>query len=166
MMVAAVAALAGAGIAAYSAVQQGNAAKAANDYNAAVARNNALQAKEAAAGNESTAARKASFVLGAQRAGAGAAGIDPNQGSPLSLMTDTAQQTTLDALRIKYGGDTQSAAYLNQGALDVASGRNAQAAGNLGGAATILGGAGRAFGAYYGGAGTAPADPYANGTMG
>lgn len=142
----------GAGVSAYSAVQQGNAAKSAADYNAAVARNNALQAQQVAAGNEAAAARKAQFLLGQQKAAAGASGVDPNSGSPLSLMTDTAQQTTLDALKIRYGGQTNSAAYGNSAVLDVYQGGQAASAGALNAAGTILGTAGRAGLAF----GTAP----------
>jgi hypothetical protein len=139
-----------AAVTAYSTVQQGNAAKASEDYNAAVARNNALQAQQAAAGNEATAARRSQLILGTERAAAGAAGVDPNSGSPLNLMTDTAQQTTLDALKIRYGGATQSGAYLNSGTLDIYQGNQAAAAGRLGATSTILSSAGRAYGAAYG----------------
>lgn len=157
MWVAAVAAVAGAALSAYSSIQQGEAASKAEQYNAQVAANNAQQAKDAAAVNEESSAYRAKLLLASQKAAAGASGIDPNQGSPLSLMTDAAQQTTLDALKIRYGGETQSTAYVNQGQLDRFNAGQYARSGYLRGASTILGSGAMVYGALYGGPGAAPA---------
>ena len=119
-----------------SMIQQSNAAKSASEsaanasrYNAALETQRAQQARDAAAANETTAQLKGKLLISHQRAAAAAAGVDPNNGSPLELMTDTAQQTTLDALRIRYGGAVQSADLVNQAASDTFTAGRYEAAG-------------------------------------
>lgn len=114
-------AAASAALGAFSAIQQGQAQAKADSYNASVAssnaavlRNNAAQAQEVAAQNETDTQYQATRLLSTQKAAAGAAGVDPNSGSPLEVMSSTAMHTTLDALRQKYQGDLEATNYLNQ----------------------------------------------------
>lgn len=111
----------GSALSSLSAIQQGQAQAKADSYNASVAdanatvlRNNAAQAKEVAAQNETDTQYQASRLLSTQKAAAGAAGVDPNEGSPLEVMSATAMHATLDTLRQRYQGDLEATNYLNQ----------------------------------------------------
>lgn len=134
-----------AGAAAYMQSQalqaQGDAAKAAGDYNNQIMQNNAKSAVDAAGVNEQNASYRAKLLLSTQKASAGASGVDPLEGSPLSLRDETTQQSTLDALKIRYGGATQSAAYVNQGQLDLMEGASAQRVAGAQSDAALVGGA-------------------------
>ncbi len=145
----------GAGISAYGAYQQGQAQAAAANYQAQVARNNAIIAKQnadaATAAGENQAEQslmKTGMTVGAARAAAAANGLDPNSGSPLSLQTDTAKTGAVNALTIRnnaawqaYGDQVQGMSQTAQAGLDQAqSGWDAQA-GGMGAATSLLSGA-------------------------
>lgn len=146
---------AGTAVSAISSVAQGNAQANADKYNASVAtldqniaNQNAANATAIAATQESDVKYKAGLQLGAEKAAAGASGADPNSGSPLALMTDTARQTTLDALRTRYQGQltsindqNQALGYGYQAQLDNYDASQAQAGGLLKAGASILNGA-------------------------
>lgn len=137
---AAIALVAATAVSAYSAYQQGQAQKKAEEYNAEVASINATNAKAAAASQETDQQFRSTQLLGAQKAAAGAAGVDPNTGSPLNIMTDTTARATLDQLRTKYQGDVGATSYLNQGGLDTYYAKAYQQAGVNNAAASILNG--------------------------
>jgi hypothetical protein len=147
--------VAGAGIAAYSAVQQGRAQSQAAQYQSAVARNNATMADYNAkvatqtGENEEAAKREQTAqTIGMERAAIGASGLDPNSGSPLRLQSDVARLGELDAatirnnaMRTAYGFKTQGISYGAQAALDESQGRYATKAGNLGAFTSLISGA-------------------------
>src|SRR5678815_675005 len=81
-----------AGISAYGAYQQGQAGEAAGKYQAQVAKNNAIIAEQNAQfelqkGERESEAQnyKTRALLGHQKAGQAASGIDVNTGSPLDV---------------------------------------------------------------------------------
>jgi len=154
---------AGTALSAFSAIQQGNAMASAERYNASIEEQNAANARAVAATQESDIKYKAGLQLGAEKAIAAASGADPNEGSPLQLMTDTAQQTTLDALRAKYQGDVGATNFLNQAQLDRYNAAQDQRSGLLKAGASILNGA-TSYALYssrYGaGGGTSGMGPY------
>lgn len=123
---------------AVGAIQQGQQAQQAYNYNAEVAANNATVARNAAAAQEQQKALETTRLIGTEKAAAGASGVDPNTGSPLAVMTDTAQRGTLDALRLRYQGTLQSNADISQAQLDTYSGTQAANAGYLKAASTVL----------------------------
>lgn len=132
--------------------EQGQAAENAANYNNQVAQANAKASTDAAAVNEEDAAYRAKLLLGTEKASAGASGVDPNEGSPLAVMDTTTQQSTLDALKIRYGGATQSAAWVNQGQLDLMQGAAEKSVADTQSTAAMIGGIGSAASIYTSGA--------------
>lgn len=146
----------GAGVSAYSAVQQGEAAKAAANYQAQVAQNNAtiagMNANAATAeGNQKVQAQEeqAAQHQGMIRAVMGAGGIDLNSGSALRNQEGVAQVDQLNkdtiisnAARTAWNYRNQGSDFAAQSQLDVERGQQAQTAGLMGGFSSLLSGAG------------------------
>jgi hypothetical protein len=143
---AAVAVLAATAVSAVGAISAGNAQKNAAGYNAAVDRNNSIQAQNAADAQAVVQDQNTKAKLGAQKVAYAASGVDPNTGTPLDVMTNTATQGKLDALTLRYGGQVQG--LRNQSAATIAEyeGSQAQTAGYLGAAGSLLTGGAKAFG--------------------
>jgi hypothetical protein len=119
----------------------------AADTNATIARNNASGAMQAASANEDAQRRKSAWQLSQQRAALGQSGI-AFEGSPLDVYGQSVANAELDALNIRYQVQSQATNYLNQGLMygqqaDAAraSADNAEEAGFLGAATSLLGGA-------------------------
>ena len=144
-------------VSAASAVAQGQAQRAAMNYQAQVARNNQVIAGQYAnieiqKGQQLEAEKRLETGQqeGAIRAAAGASGLDPNAAgsSPLRLQADTAtlgeadaQVIRANAQRAAYGYDVQGLSYAGQASLDEMGATNAARAGALNAFASILGGA-------------------------
>ncbi|TDY26305.1 hypothetical protein B0G81_6815 [Paraburkholderia sp. BL6665CI2N2] len=145
----------GAGVSAYGAVRQGQAASAAASYQAEVAKNNQIVAnaysKQAMDDGENQVAAKqqqTSQMIGAERAAMAANGVDLDSGSALRIQGDTAKLGDVDAMTIRnnaarqaYGYQLQGLSYSQQASLDEASSSNAQTAGYVNGFSSILSGA-------------------------
>lgn len=150
-----VAAIAGAGVSAYSAYEQGQSQKASMAYQAQVAKNNQAIADqyaqmELAKGRQMEETKRLATAQqeGAIRAAAGASGLDPNSGSPVRLQEDTARVGEEDALTIRanaaraaYGYRVQGLNYGAQAGLDEMASADAARGGALGAFSSILGGA-------------------------
>lgn len=147
-------------IGAYGAKKAGDNAQDQANYQAMVARNNAVIAAQYA-----TAERQKGQVLedakrmetaqrvSAVRAAGGSSGLDVNSGSALDLQADTARLGELDALTIRnnaaraaYGYETQGVNYNNQATLSNMAGNAAQEAGTIGMFSSVIG----AASSYYG----------------
>jgi hypothetical protein len=151
----------GAGVAAYGAVQQGNAAKEAATFNAQRAVDNSRIAIENAGierQNALFAAQQQDRLtyqrLGAIRAAAGVTGTTM-EGSALDLLGDAAAQSELERQNILYSGELRARSRLNEArgfqstaALDLFSGQQAERAGYLRAGSELMSGAGRASRAY------------------
>ena len=74
-----------------------------DDFNQRILQQQADMAKAQAASQEETSRFKAERLMSQQRAGFAAAGVT-FEGSPLAVVSDTAAQSELEALRIRYGG--------------------------------------------------------------
>lgn len=147
--IAAVAGILGTAFSAYGAIQQGNAAKSAADFNA---QNMAIMAADARKRGEAAAEakqRETGALIGRQRAVMAARGLDLNQGSPLSILGDTAALGELDTQTIKGNAEREAVGYLNQGKLYAAEGQNAQSAGLLSAAGDVVGGIGSVASKWY-----------------
>lgn len=147
----------GAAASAYGSYQQGQAQKASQNYQAAVALNDQKISQQYAAmevqkGQQLEEQKRLATAQqeGAIRASAGASGLDPNApgSSPLRLQSDTAMLGEQDVLTIRanaqraaYGFAVQGSSYASQAQLDEMGARNAAAGGSLGAFASILGGA-------------------------
>lgn len=82
--------------------------------------------------------QKVQKTIGGQRAAYGAAGVDPNSGSPLEVMAETARNGELSRLATLYQGVTQQQTADTQAALDRYSGKAAKKAGMIQAGTTVL----------------------------
>ena len=149
-IIAAAAAVAAAGVTAYAAVKQGEAADKNARFNAKLAEREAMQKKMSAEAAAEDARRRHERVLATQRAQYGASGIDPNEGSSLLVMMDSQDEAALDEARIRWGGREEATTLQAEANVQRWRGRQAKAAGYLGAGAAILGGLSSAAGAYSG----------------
>lgn len=149
-------------IGAVGAIQQGQAASAAAEYQAQVGEMNAILAERRARDadergklEEQKKRQEVARIKGQQRAAMGANGVDLTFGSPLDTLVDTAVLGELDALTIRT--NTAREAYehrvdaVNKRAgaeLSRMKGESAKTAGYLSAAGTVLTGAGKSYGDY------------------
>lgn len=156
-----ISAVAGA-VGAFGAIQEGEAAAKAANYNATLAGFNSEQAiRNAAMENEvgsvkagmKSMATRADF--GSERAHAAGSGVGVNSGSSASVQASTAELGHLDAINIRsnaakaaYGYEVQSTNFKNEAALDRFSGQAAKSASYVKAASSLLTGASNAAGQY------------------
>ena len=138
------AALAGAGVAAYSAVEAGHAREAAGKYNKEVAENQAQAARDQAKIAANIRETEIRRILASQTSRLGASGVIPSEGSPLLVQMESAQQGALDVARLQYSGEVGARGYESQGILEGFYGKQARRAGNLGAGSSLLSGVGSA----------------------
>lgn len=154
--------LAGAAVSAFGSYESGQATAAAEAYQAQVAANNAIIAKQNArldiqsgetqATNEELKTRA---QVGTEKAGQGAGGIDVNTGSAADVRAGTSQIGYLDALTIRSNSAKQAYGQLVQGATDTAESQlltmesgSAAEAGDIGAIGGLLTGASTVGGRY------------------
>lgn len=140
--------IAGAVISAIGALQQGQAAKAASDYNAQIAQQNAQIARQNAADQARQVDRENYLRLGAIKAAAGASGGDTGQGSVLDVLADTAAQGELEKQQTLYRGELAARGYANTATLDTFSGETARTGSYFKAGSELLGGGVKAYGSY------------------
>lgn len=109
---------------AVGAISQGVQASNAADYNAAVARNNALAARQQASANAEAQGRESRRRLGAMRAAYGASGVTM-EGSPLDVIEQSAMEAELDRQNILYSGELKASGYEGTSELEEAKGSSA-----------------------------------------
>jgi hypothetical protein len=130
----------GAGLSAVSALSQGAAANSAAKYNAALYERNARITEQNAQMQEDRQRRLAAMRAGANRAAIGASGITA-EGSALDLLESNAAQEELDALMIRWNGQTAAGDLRANAQLQRSAGRTAMFNGFAGaGSALLLGG--------------------------
>jgi len=132
-------------VGAVGAIQQGNAAKAAADYNAKLQEREATQRSKEANLHEEAQRRKNRQLLARQRAQLAESGIG-FEAMGESLIEDSATMAELDALNIRYEGETQRRGLLAGANLSRMEGKNAQKAGYFKAGATLLSGGSKAAG--------------------
>lgn len=138
-------AAAGAAVSAVGAVQQGQAAKKAANYNAAVQRQNAEIATSDAALRARQIDRTNILRSGQIRAAHGASGGASDQGSVLDVLGDVATQGELEKQDALYKGDLAARGYSNTASLDSVAGDNAAASGYMKAGGELLSGAARYY---------------------
>ncbi len=152
---AAVASVAGTAVSFFGMQQQASSAAASANYQAQVARNNAViqennaqAAIQAGQTEEQNQRRKTAQLEGAARAAIGANGVSTTSGTSLDVLGDTAKLGELDALTIRSNAGRTAYNYRVEGmsqtaeaGLDVAKGQAAKTAGAIGGMSTLLSGA-------------------------
>lgn len=144
-----IAMIAGTVMSAVGQIQQGNAAKQAANFNAAIANNNAIASRQKAEADAARQERESRLRAGAVGAARGASG-GTAAGSALDLMESNAAQEELDRLTILHGGELQAAGFESDAAVQRMRGSAAQKAGRLGAASTLLIGGARASGSFVG----------------
>lgn len=132
--------VAGAIVSAVGAIRQGQAAKAAANYNADIADQNAQVARDQTALAEQQQRRETLMRLGSVRAAQGHAGGDAGAGSVLDILGDVAAQSELERQQVVYEGELKARGYTNTANLDRLSGKTAQRAGYLKAGTELLGG--------------------------
>lgn len=101
--IAAAASLAGAGVSAISSVQQGKSAQNLANYNAQIAQNDAIAARQKAEFDATAQERQAKLFAGTQRASmAGTGGELLDMGDVIDM---SAEEAELENLAIRYGGE-------------------------------------------------------------
>lgn len=147
MYIAAAAAVASAGVSAYSAREQGKTAAAVAEYNAKVTENNAL--REEMESRESARRQRIENrrALGRQRTAVAHAGV-VEAGTPLEVMADTAAKLELSVLDQRYGSQARGESLTTMAAIERYSGGRAKMAGNIGAGASLLQGISSAAGTY------------------
>lgn len=120
--------------------------------NAQLQRTQAATARQQAGAQEEAQRRDARRFLGTQRAAIGQAGIGTG-GTVADLLEDSAVQSELDALNIRYGGELQASELFNQAGMSDAEAQilraNAKAAkraGTIGAATSLLSAGSQAYG--------------------
>jgi len=106
--IAAVAAMAGAAITAYSTVQAGENAKDVADYNAEMQRRAAHDAEQRGSIEAADKRQETRRLIARQHAAMGAGGGDADSGTNLQLLTESAGMGELDSMRIRYNAMNQA----------------------------------------------------------
>ncbi len=138
----------GSAMSAYGQYRQGEAAKAAGSFNEDVAAANAEAARKKAAYEEEIQRDKLKKIMGRQRTLYAKAGVNIDEGSPLLMLMETAEEAERDAQAIRYGGDVAATQMLNQGRMAAFQGEQAYKAGMIGAGSTFLTGLGSAMMGY------------------
>ena len=132
---------AGSVMSAIGALQQGEAAKSAADYNATIATQNAAIARQNAADKARQADRETYLRLGQIRANQGASGGNSGEGSVLDVIGDVAAQSELEKQQILYQGELQARGFTNDATLETFSGEAKQSSGYWKAGSELLSGA-------------------------
>lgn len=117
---------------------EGQANANAANYNAAIAEQNAVLARQTAAENERRQRAISEQDIAGISAQQGASGL--TGGSQLSVLAFNAMEAELEALTIRHGGELEANAYEQEAKLLRNTAENAEKAAGLGGLASLLGG--------------------------
>jgi hypothetical protein len=120
-------------------VQAGEAQKDAADFNAAVARNDAIAAQQQAASESRQLSRRNRLRAATRRARFAASGIELS-GSAEDVMFDSAVQDELDRQNALYRGELRARRSKAEAGLQEAMGRNAVTSSYLNASGTFFGG--------------------------
>ena len=134
--------LAGAAVQAKGQIAQGDAADAAAQYNANMARQDAGIAETQTQADILKTRTEQGVLTGKLKAAAGITG--GMTGSNLDILSSNAVQQELDILNIKQQGALKKRGLLSQASLDISAGENAKKQSKLAAAGTILSGIGNA----------------------
>jgi len=144
----AVAAVTSAAISAGAAIQQGDTARKAANMNADAQKNTAISVENQAAQQSADQKLKAKRIEASQVAAAGAGGVDPATGTPLTMESQTVEFGELDSLRIINNAQRTAWGYQSQANIGQYEGEQQETASRLNAGATLLGGASSAYFGY------------------
>lgn len=138
--------VAGAGLSAASALQQGEMAAKQSQFQATIMEQQAQRERELAAQAEDDFRRQQSRLMASRRAILGGSGVEPGEGSPLLTTEDMASEIEVQAQRIRAGGNVEATRLSQQAALERVRGKAERSGGYMRAGASLLSGAGMAFG--------------------
>lgn len=130
----------GTAVSAVGSISQGQAAANAAEYNAQVAENNRIAARQQATFDEQRRREGLRRDLSSARVGAAKSGVDM-AGSALDVMVRGAEDAELEALRIRYGGEVAQNAAAAEAGLSRAQAGASRMAGFFGAGSALLSGA-------------------------
>lgn len=131
----------GAGVSAYAASEQAAAQRREAKIQDKILKQQAQSERDQAEYEERQARRKNRYLLGKQLAELSDLGLDPSSGSPLLLAMDSAKQAELDAINIRNIGARAAGSSELEAAEARRRGEIARRGGQLGVAASTVGGA-------------------------
>jgi len=137
--------LIGGAISAVGTVMQGQAARKAGMYNAAVSKANARASRYEGQIEIEDRQREMRQQLGSIRAAYGSSGVQ-FAGSGMDLLRDTASEYAWDLRKIGYKSEVRAVGLENQADIEEAEAKNAMPAAMIGAATSLLKGAGTAYG--------------------
>jgi hypothetical protein len=143
MWAAIAATVAGSVLQAKSTLDQGKFAKQMGEYNAAVAQNEAILAKQTAEVEEERHRDNLRRFVAGQRART--TGVQVDEGSAGLLVEESIVEGERDALAIRYAGTVQAARSMAEAAAERFRGRAAMHSARLGAAGQLLSGTGKAI---------------------
>jgi hypothetical protein len=147
-IIVAVLAVAGAAVSATASYQQGKTQRKIGEYNANLAKNQAVAARYAAEAQAQKVRERAKRLQASQVVGASKSGLTLS-GSVSDVMYDSSVESEIDALTSLYKGQRGAESGYAEAALERYRGRSAQLQGNLAAAGTLLEGGSSAVDAYY-----------------
>ena len=130
------------------AVKQGQAASAAESYNAKVNEQNAAAAEQQGAAAFEAQQRDAQRRIGAMTADYGASGASLTDSSASDVLRDSIRMATLDGLTTKYNYKLKGLGYVNEATLNKANAKNAKTSSYFDATSTALRG-GLQIASYY-----------------
>lgn len=107
-----------AGLQALGALFQGQVESQALDYNADIARQNAVIAQQQGAAASAALVRSQERKIGSMIASYGASGVQTDAGSPMDVLAESVRMATLDKATLAYNYNLRAIGYQNQAALD------------------------------------------------
>lgn len=135
-------AMIGLGLNVISAVSQAKAQEKQANYQAAVYEQQAERDRQVAAQEERDFRKKQSALMAQKRAEMGGAGIKQTTGTPLISSEDFMDETELQAMRIREGGEVGATRLEQQASLTRTAGKNAKTQGYMRAGASLLTGIG------------------------
>ena len=148
MAVTAVVAIVAALAAAYATYSAAEAQAQQQKYQEKLAKNQAINAQNAAKVEADNRREHFRRQMAAQRVGYAASGVTPAEGTPLIVETDQAEQAALDIARVRYAGEVRSTTYQSESQLYKWQAKNTMRQGYIAAGASLLQGAGSAYGSY------------------
>lgn len=105
-------------IKAFGSLYEGEASAQSQEYNASIARQNAVIAQQQGAAAVQAQQRNAARAIGSVTANYGASGVRMDSGSPLDVLADSVAMATLDKLTIEYNYALRAQGYQQQANLN------------------------------------------------
>jgi len=149
----------------YGSYKEGQDAAEASRYNASIARESAGMTEQAGALDAQRQRKQVSRVISAQKAQAGASGIELT-GSPLDVMIESATEGELDAQIIEYNTKVRARGFMSQASYDDQLATTQERAGLFKAGTTLLTSATQIGSQYYGAGYKRPTKSGYQGTFG